>query len=111
MTASLPPALFARLTLVKDVAEGAFALFDPARHASDLLQARSRLLERRVDHRQDLREVRAARDLGHDPAVGGVQAGLAVDHRGEDLPPVADDRGRGFVAGGLDAQDQDAHRR
>jgi hypothetical protein len=73
------------------------------------LEADPGLLERGVDHREDLLEVRSAGDLGDDAAVGGVEARLAVDHRGEDLPPAADDGGRGFVAGGLDAEEELAH--
>ena len=50
-------------------------------------------------------DVGPAGELGDDAAVAGVQVDLAGDDRRADGPAVVDDRGRGLVAGRLDAQD------
>jgi hypothetical protein len=49
--------------------------------------------------------VGAGGELGDDAAMGGVERDLRGDDRGDDLPPVAEDRGRGLVAAGLDGQE------
>jgi hypothetical protein len=45
-------------------------------------------------------------DLGHHPAVAGVQGLLVGEHVGADPAAVLDQGHAGLVAGGLDAQDQ-----
>ena len=85
----------------------------PLRHRDrrEVGEARLRFRHRRLDDRHDRLEVVARGELRHDAAVGGVDRGLARDDVREDAPAVLDDRGRGLVAGGLDAEDAQAGRR
>jgi hypothetical protein len=49
--------------------------------------------------------VRACGELGDDATVRRVERDLRGDDRGDDLAPVAEDRGRGLVAAGLDGEE------
>jgi hypothetical protein len=83
----------------------------PLRHADprDVVEGRSRLVERGCDDRRDELEMPARRDLGDDPAVPGMEVCLRRHDGGEDPPVVAHERGRRLVAGGLDPEDDLAH--
>jgi len=50
-------------------------------------------------------EVLAGGNLGDDAAVSGMNVHLRGDDVGQDLPPVLDNGGCCFVAGGLDAKE------
>jgi hypothetical protein len=75
------------------------------RHRIETLVGMSRLEQGGVDDRGEQLEMGAARDLRHYPTEPGMQVDLARDDRREDLAPIAHDRRRGLVAGGLDPED------
>jgi hypothetical protein len=72
----------------------------------DVLELRARLVERLPDDRGHELQVPARCDLGHDAAVLRVEVSLRGDDVREDRTVPADERGRGLVAGGLEAEDQ-----
>jgi hypothetical protein len=79
------------------------------RDAVDLVEGDPRMAQRTGDEAVDHLHMGAGRDLGHHAAIGRVLRDLAQDLVREDFPaPVDaefDDRGRGLVAGGFDAED------
>jgi len=75
------------------------------RHRVDAVPATRQRRQRAVDHRRDGLEVESGRQVGDDPAVGGVAVDLRADHRAEHLAPVAEHRGGGLVARGLDGEE------
>jgi hypothetical protein len=58
------------------------------------------------DRRVEQVDVGSGGDLGHHPAVAGVQGLLVGEHVGTDQAAVGDQGHPGLVAGGLDPQDQ-----
>ena len=58
-----------------------------------------------VDGRADGLEVGAGGELGDDTAVRRVERDLRGDDRADDLAAVAEHRGRGLVAAGLDGEE------
>ncbi len=70
----------------------------------DPVPADARLRQGRFDHRVDLIQMGAGRDLGHNPGEGLVLGQLLMNHVGQHLASVADDGGGGFVTTGFDAQ-------
>src|SRR6185295_8422205 len=74
--------------------------------AVDRVERHARAAERLAHRPRVVLHVRAARDLGHDAAEPAVQLRLRRDDRRKLLAPVADDGRGGFVAGGVDAEDE-----
>ena len=71
--------------------------------AVQVWQAHPGLIQGPLDHRQDVLQMPAGRDLRHHPPIGGMRLELGRHHGGQDPPPVGHHRGRGFVTGGFDA--------
>jgi len=59
-----------------------------------------------VDHGQDGFDVHARGDFWHNTAILLVYGSLGGDDVGPDLAAVGDDGSSGFIAGGLDAENQ-----
>ena len=62
--------------------------------------------ERGADDRDNGAEMLAAGELGNDAAVAGVGGDLRGDDGGKRARSALDDGRGGFVAGGLDAEDE-----
>ena len=78
------------------------------RDEPDFGQSHSGLRERLLEHRGQVLQMRAGRQLRHDAAVARVRPHLRGDDVGSDRPVVAEYGHRGLVAGGLDAEDDQA---
>src|SRR5579863_4648971 len=61
-----------------------------------------------VDGGREQSDVLAARNFRNDPTIFFVKGVLICRNAGENEPPVANDGGRGIVAGRLDAEDEHA---
>jgi len=79
----------------------------PSRHsdAVDVLEREASLAKGLFDDDFYRLEMMPCGDLGHDPSVGRVGRDLRSDDGGEHIPARIEDRCRGLVAGGLDAED------
>ena len=77
------------------------------RHADaiEVVEPDTRVLERSSDDRRNELEVASRGDLGNDAAEPRVKLGLRGDDRRQHRAVARDDRGRGLVARGLDAED------
>ena len=71
----------------------------------DAVESDAGVVQRPLDHGHAQLQVAARGDLGHDPAVAGVQLGLGGDHARQQPSAVVDQRGGGLVAGALDRED------
>jgi hypothetical protein len=71
----------------------------------DLLERRSRIVERRLQDRLDVLQMVARRELGNDAAVRAVERDLGGDDVREDARSVLHDSDGRVVAGCLDAED------
>ena len=76
------------------------------RDAVEIAVADAGALHRRRDQAVQRVQMAARRDLGHDAAIGAVLVELAQHQVGMHRAVVADHRGRGLVAGGLDSQNK-----
>ena len=88
---------------------------EPARPGSvghrdrvDVVPGRAGIGPGLVEDRGDPAQVRACRDLGHDPAGRGMERDLRGDHVGEDPPAIVDERDAGLVARRFDGEDEPA---
>ena len=80
------------------------------RHRVDLAEPDARDGQRLLEQRVQRLDVRARRDLGHDPAEPLVQVHLRGDQVGTQLEPVFHHRDGGLVARRLDAERDHAGR-
>src|SRR5437868_68609 len=69
-------------------------------------EAASGLVEGLSNHRQDVLDVRATRDLRNDTTKPRVQIDLTRDDVGADMHTVHNDGGAGFVTGGFNGEDR-----
>jgi len=67
----------------------------------EVLRARASPGHGLADNRAEELEVGPAGNFGHNTAEGRMDIGLAADHRRQHMAAVFDNRGCGFVAGGL----------
>lgn len=67
------------------------------------------LQERFANDGNDLAQMFARGEFGHDAAIFAVNVNLRGDHAGQDFAAVRDNRGGSFIARRLDAQDANAH--
>ena len=70
----------------------------------DISQPHAGIGQRFRDQGSQPLDMRARRDLGNDPAIGPVRIVLRGDPLGKDRPVGAHQRGRGFVAGRFNAE-------
>src|SRR5580698_1870931 len=74
--------------------------------AVDLFEVCAGAVDRIFDGSGKQRDVTPSSDFRYDAAVFGVEGVLIGRDAGEHVPAVADEGGRGVVAGGFDAEDQ-----
>ena len=72
----------------------------------EVLESTAGFIERFAQDGENVLDMRAARDLGHDAAIFFMQFKLRRHNVAAHIKPVGDHRRRSFIAGGFDAKDE-----